>query len=112
MHMREPNKKSKSRENHLTGLTLRRRELQCVGILQAPSGSCRCTVSNISVGGANLLLDELVDVSGEISLTITGFGAFRGEIVWQDGARCGMRFVGGQRLPLVGLTVRENLRRT
>jgi len=64
------------------------------------------------VGGANLLLDELVDVSGEISLTISGFGTFRGDIVWQDGARCGMRFAEGQSLPMVGLMVHENLRRT
>jgi len=112
MPVREPNKKAKTHKNHLPGLTLRRRQLQCVGILQAPNGPCRCFVSNISVGGANLLLDELVDVSGEISLTITGFGTFHGDIVWQDGARCGMRFAGGQSLPIVGLTARENLRRT
>lgn len=111
MHMREPTKKTKTIENHLSGLTLRRRHLQCLGILQTPNGPCRCTVGNISVGGANLLLDELVDVSGEISLTISGFGTFRGEIVWQDGLRCGMRFAGGQRLPIVGLMVPENLRR-
>lgn len=110
--MREPNKKTNAHEIHITGLTQRRRQLQCVGILQAADGPCRCIVSNISVGGANLLLDELVDVSGEVSLTITGFGTFRGEIVWQDGARCGMRFASGQSLPMVGLTVRENLRRT
>lgn len=110
--MSELKQKRKIRETHLSRLTLRRRQLRCNGTLQTSSGSYWCTVNNISVGGAHLSLDEPVDISGKVSLMVAGFGTFHGDIVWRDGTHCGMRFVGGQRVPMVSPMAHENWRST
>ena len=108
--MNEPKLKKTPPATAPRSLTLRRRHLQCSGILQTPMGAYRCTVNNISRGGANLRLENSIEIGGDVSLTVPGFGTLRGYIVWQDSAVCGMRFVGGERVPVIGLGGTRNSR--
>lgn len=91
-----------------------RTRLHRSGVLQTTHGPYRCIVNNISDGGANVSVDATASadkpltVGAKVSLTIAGLGYFQGQIVWQNGTTCGMRFAEGERASLDGLVVRES----
>src|SRR5215469_6847534 len=108
--MNEPKPKEEKPVEFLSSLSSHRRQLYCNGVLQTPTGRARCTVNNISKGGANLSLEQPIDVGTKVSLTVAGFGTFQGYIVWQDDTVCGMRFTDGARVPIIDLMPHENRR--
>ncbi|MBU0970037.1 MAG: PilZ domain-containing protein [Proteobacteria bacterium] len=52
-----------------------------------------CRINNISVGGARVEIDGAFDAKSYVKLSLGAFGEFACEIVWQDGARLGLRFL-------------------
>jgi hypothetical protein len=54
--------------------------------------SYSCTVIDMSVGGAQLELDEKIRPYTVVTLHIENFGSFHGRVVWSRGDRHGLQF--------------------
>lgn len=106
--MNEPKKKQRSPANKVPSITARRTQLHCGGVLQTSNGPCRCIVNNISTSGAAVSLTHSINVGAMVSLVIPGLGNFRGNVVWQSGVTCGIRFTSEERVPTIGLATRED----
>jgi hypothetical protein len=61
--------------------------------LIADSGQFDCIVLDLSANGARVRIGEgMPALSGDITLEISRFGAFRGEAAWQTETEIGLRF--------------------
>lgn len=105
-HTKESKRNSKPAITPFPNEDLRRAKLHRAGVLQTSQGPYRCMVNDISIGGANLSLDKIICANGHVTLTIPGLGSFRGEFIWRNGTRYGMRFDDSEGVPAIGLLAR------
>src|SRR5205085_9399354 len=61
--------------------------------IPADSREARCTVVDLSPGGAAVTCDTVLEAGTNLVLYVDGFGRFEGNVVRRDGFGFGMAFV-------------------
>ena len=84
-----------SREGGSERRRFRRVRVDLPGRLFIPSDAreARCTISDLSPGGAAILCEIVPDAGTPVVLYVDGFGRFEGNVVRRDGSGFGITFV-------------------
>ena len=61
-------------------------------VVTTPEGERKCTVMNLSVGGARIKIDDLTRADVSVQLRIVGVGRFPSRIAWQSKDSVGLEF--------------------
>ncbi len=61
-------------------------------VVSTPEGERKCTVLNLSVGGARIKVDDLSRADVAVQLRIVGVGRFPSRIAWQRNDSVGLEF--------------------
>ncbi len=61
-------------------------------VVATPEGDRKCTVLNLSVGGARIKIDQMPRADVTVQLRIVGVGRFPSRIAWQKDEFAGLEF--------------------
>ncbi|MBL8837478.1 MAG: PilZ domain-containing protein [Alphaproteobacteria bacterium] len=78
-----------------SGIEKRRHRRSAViwpAVVTTPDGERKCTVLNLSVGGARIKIDDLARADVSVQLRIVGVGRFPSRVAWQRNDSVGLEF--------------------